>query len=135
LSHNLIGRVAVCRNNVAIANLSHLSGGSLWVDSVIVIKILCSIEMGPDPTQAYFWPAVNKRPTQLWPWYFLTRPKDIFIDPKGKKLKNLGFIGEIFQTQTPNQKRWPDPTQATKYWPDPTLVKNFDPNPWLVILG
>jgi len=23
-----------------------------------------------------------------------------FFDPKGKKLKSLGFLGEIFQTQT-----------------------------------
>jgi len=23
-----------------------------------------------------------------------------FFDPKGKKLKNLGFLGEIFKTQT-----------------------------------
>jgi len=24
----------------------------------------------------------------------------IFFGPKGKKFKNLGFLGEIFQTQT-----------------------------------
>jgi len=34
-----------------------------------------SVEMGPDPTRAYFWPAVNKRPTCLWPGYFPTRPE------------------------------------------------------------
>jgi len=31
------------------------------------------VEIGPDPTRAYFWPAVNKRPTCLWLGYFLTR--------------------------------------------------------------
>jgi len=30
----------------------------------------------------------------------LTQPEDIFFDPKGKKLKILAFLGEIFQTQT-----------------------------------
>jgi len=47
------------------------------------------LEMGPDPTRAYFWPAVNKRPTRLWPGYFLTRPEEIFFRPEGKKLNNL----------------------------------------------
>jgi len=31
-----------------------------------------------------------------------------FFDPKGKKLKNLTFLGEIFQTQTIDGL--PDPT-------------------------
>jgi len=44
------------------------------------------------PTQAYFWPAVNKRPTHLRPGYFPTWPEEIFFDPKGKKLKNLTFF-------------------------------------------
>jgi len=30
----------------------------------------------------------------------LTQPKEIVSGQKGKKLKNLGFLGEIFQTQT-----------------------------------
>jgi len=30
----------------------------------------------------------------------LTRPDEIYFDAQGKKLKNLGFLGEIFQTQT-----------------------------------
>jgi len=40
----------------------------------------------PDPTQAYFWPAVNKRPTQLWPGYFLTWPDVIFLIRRAKWL-------------------------------------------------
>jgi len=87
------------------------------------------LEMGPDPTRAYFWPAVNKRPTWLWPGYFLTWPKAIFFDPRGKKLKNLTFLGEIFEIQTQAINGWPNPTQATKNWPDPTWVKNFGPGP------
>jgi len=35
----------------------------------------------PNPTRTYFWPAVIKRLTWLWPGYFLTRPDDIFFDP------------------------------------------------------
>jgi len=40
---------------------------------------LSTVEMGSDTTRAYFWPAVNKRPTRLWLGYFLTRPNDIFF--------------------------------------------------------
>jgi len=64
--------------------------------------------MGPDLTQAYLWPAVNKRPTRLQPGYIPTLPEEIFFDPKGK---NLTFLGEIFQIQTQT-------IVATKNWPD-----------------
>jgi len=70
-----------------------------------------SIEMGPDPTRAYFWSAVNKRPSRLCPGCFLNRPKEIFFDIKGEKLKNLTFLGEIFQTQTQTIDGWPNPGQ------------------------
>jgi len=59
--------------------------------------------MGPDltrPTWAHFWPAINKRQTRLWPGYFLTQYNEIIFDLKSKKLKNSGFLGEIFLTQT-----------------------------------
>jgi len=46
-----------------------------------------------DPTRAYFWPAVNKRLTRHRPGYFPTRTEVIFFDLKGKKLKNLTFLG------------------------------------------
>jgi len=39
----------------------------------------------PDLTQAYFWPAVNRRPTRLWPGYFLTRLEEIFFAQREKK--------------------------------------------------
>jgi len=55
------------------------------------------VEPGPDPTRAYFWPAVNKK---LIFFHFSNQPDEISFDPKGKKLKNLGFLGENFQTQT-----------------------------------
>jgi len=74
---------------------------------------------GPWPDPSLIWLAVNKRPTRLWPGYFLTRPEAIFFDPKGKKLKNLTFLGEIFRILTQTINGWPDPTQATKNWPDP----------------
>jgi len=84
----------------------------------------------PDPTRAYFWPAVNKRPTRLWPGYFPTQPKAIFFEPKGKNWKIWRFRGNFLKSN-PNHK-WltqPNPTQATKNWPDTTWVKNFWPGP------
>jgi len=88
------------------------------------------VEMGPDPTRAYFWPTVNKRPTRLWLEYFLTWPEDIFFDPKGKNLKKLAFLREIFQTQTKDGRS--DPTRATKIDPTWPGSKNFDLDPSLI---
>jgi len=92
--------------------------------------------MGPDLTQAYFWPAVNKRPTCLRPRYFLTQPEEIIFDPKGKILKNLTFLGEIFQIQTQTINGWPDPTRPDPTQPEPQKLtqpgsKIFDPDPSL----
>jgi len=76
----------------------------------------------PSPTWAYFWPAVNKRPTHLWPGYFLTHPEDIFFGSKRKKLIYFGFLGEIFHTQTKQRwLTWPEqqniePALATFDW-------------------
>jgi len=73
------------------------------------------IEMGPDLTQTYFWPAVYKRPTHPWPSIFWpnTRPYEIFWS-EWKKLKKLWFLGEIFEIQpNPDQKNFePDQTLA-----------------------
>jgi len=67
------------------------------------------LEMGSDSAQAYFWPAVNKRPTRV-----LSDPtqRDFFWHI-GKKLKNLTFLGEIFQIQTQTINGWPDLTRST----------------------
>jgi len=78
----------------------------------------------PDPTRAYFWPAVNKRPTRLQHGYLPTQPKAIFFAPKGKKLNNLIFLRGIFEIQT----------QTINGWPNPTRVKTFDPDPSLSCL-
>jgi len=51
--------------------------------------------MGPDPTQAFFWPAVNKRLTSLQPGYFLTQPEEIFFDPRAKDWKFDVFRGNF----------------------------------------
>jgi len=85
--------------------------------------------MGPDPTRAYFWPAVNKRLTLFWLGYFLTQPDEIFLDPKGKTREKFGIFRGNFPNPNPNH-RWL--TRATKNWPDPTQVKNFDPYPSLL---
>jgi len=73
----------------------------------------------PYPTQAHFWPAVNKGLNPLWPGCFW--PDPMIFDPKQKKLINLRFLEEIFQTQ-----RWltrSDPGQkiftCTHHYPDP----------------
>jgi len=53
----------------------------------------------------------------------LTRPKEILFDPKGKKLKNLGFLSDNFPNPDQNQ-RWLtrlDPGQIF-FDPDPSLV-------------
>jgi len=76
------------------------------------------LEMGPDLTRAYFWPAVNKRPTPLWPGYFSTQTEEIFFEPNGKKLKNLTFLGEIFQIQTQTINGWPNPSHKKLTWPN-----------------
>jgi len=55
-----------------------------------------------NPTRAYFWPAVNKRPTLLWPRYFLTRPKEILLTWSEKSWKIWHFRGNF---PNPNQ-RW-----------------------------
>jgi len=62
--------------------------------------------MGPDPTRAYFWPAVNKGPTLDWPGYFLTLPDEIFSLPVGEKMKNWDFWGKFLRLSAR-----PDPTQ------------------------
>jgi len=83
----------------------------------------CIVEMGPDPTRAYFWTAINKRPTCLWPGYFPTQPEEIFFDPKGK---NLTFLGEIFRIQTQTINGWPNPSHIKLTRPYPES-KKFDP--------
>jgi len=106
--------------------------------SILVSKSLyfswCFLEMGPDPTRAYFWPTVNKRPTRLWPGYFPTRPEAIFFDPKGKKLKNLTFLEEIFEIQTQTINGWPGLTRPEPQKIDPTRPgsKIFEPDPSLM---
>jgi len=58
------------------------------------------LEMGPDPTHTL---DANQPLTRV-PFVPTRR---YFFDPKGKKLKNLTFLVEIFQTQTLDG--WPDP--------------------------
>jgi len=76
----------------------------------------------PDPTQAYFWPAVNKRQTRLWPGYFLTSTQRDFYWPKGKNWKIWHFRGNF-----PN----PNPKQKWLTWPG---SKFFDLDPSLVVV-
>jgi len=87
----------------------------------------------PDSTWAYFWPAVNKRPTCLWHGYFLTQPKEIFLTRR-ENLKNLTFLGEIFQTKP--KPLMADPTQVKNFWPWPITssiqsIKQFNFLPWI----
>jgi len=83
------------------------------------------VEIGPHPTRAHFWPAVNKRPTRLWTRYFLTHCDKVFLDPKEKNWKF-----EIYGWNFPD----PDPEVAVLIrlrqkkitWPG---SKNFCPYP------
>jgi len=78
------------------------------------------LEMGPDPTQAYFWPTINKRPSCLWPGYFLIQPKEIFF-PKGKIEKFDIFRGN-FPNSNPNHK-WLTQPGSKSFDPDPSLLR------------
>jgi len=76
----------------------------------------------PDLARAYFWPTENKRPIRLWPKYILTWIDEIFLTQR-QILKNLGFLGENFQTQT--KDGCPNLTQPEKLKFDSTLVKKI----------
>jgi len=75
--------------------------------------------MGPDPTRAYFWPAVNKRPDHLWSGYFLTQPKEIFLNRR-EKIEKLGFRGN-FPNINSNYRwlTWTDPSHKKLTWTHP----------------
>jgi len=80
--------------------------------------------MGPDSTWAYFRRAVNKRPTHLWPGYFLSQPNDIFLTRRGKKSKNLGLLRGNF----------PNPNQRCLTRHDPSSKKLTRQDPSLTVL-
>jgi len=82
-------------------------------------------ESWPDQTQAYFWPAVNKRLTRLWPEYFLTEP-GAFFWLKGKKIGKFGIFRGNFPSPNLSQ-RWLTRPEQQKI--DPTRVKNIGPRP------
>jgi len=82
-------------------------------------------EMDPDPTQAYFWPAVNKRLTWLWPRYFPTRPEAIFFWPEGKKIEKFDILRGNFWNSNPNHKSLTQPAfEQGTFWPEEIF---FDP--------
>jgi len=56
-----------------------------------------TLEMGHVPTWAYFWPAVNKRLTSLWPRYFLIQPEEILFDRREKNWKIWHLQGKFVQ--------------------------------------
>jgi len=87
------------------------------------------LEMGPDPTRAYFWPAVNKRLTCLRPWYFLTQHEESFLT-QSKKIEKFDIFTGNFPNSNPNHK-WltrPELQKIDPIWPG---SKFFDPDPSL----
>jgi len=92
------------------------------LSEVFATSKLHQLEMGPDQSRTYFWPTVNKGQTRLWPLYFLTQTENILFDPKGKKLKSLGFLVEIFQTQ-PNLIQTPKKNDVSQ----PGPITNSNP--------
>jgi len=83
--------------------------------------------MGPDPSLLLTRSKKEADPALTRILSDLTRSN--FFYPKGRKLKNLTFLGDIFEIQTHTTNGWPDPTRATKIWPDLTRVKKFWPGP------
>jgi len=91
------------------------------------------VEMGSDPTWAYFWPTVKKRPARLWsidPGTFLPHPKRYFLTHR-EKIEKINIFRGNFPNPNSNH-RWP--TRPDQAWPkpqniDPTRVKNFWPWP------
>jgi len=71
-------------------------------------KKFCNQKQPIGVTVVEMGPAVNMRPTRIWPGYFSTRSKEGFW-PEVKNLKNLMFLGEIFQIQTQTINGWPGP--------------------------
>jgi len=113
------------RSKLPVRYLWPLGHGNLMMWLNFICGFVVRDGPWPDPTWAYFWPAVNKRLTHLWP-----DPKRFFLTRREKIEKFDSFRGN-FPNSNPNHKWLPDPTQATKNWPDLTRVKNFDPDPSL----
>jgi len=85
------------------------------------------LEMGPDPSRAYFWPAVKERPTHLWPGTFRPDLKRFFLTWRRKNWKIWHFDGKFSKPRP--KPRWltrPDPTKI-----ELTPIKIFDPVPSL----
>jgi len=79
--------------------------------------------MGPDPTRAYFWPAVNKRPTQEADpplTRVLSDPtqRDFFWS-EGKKIENFDIFRGNFPNSNPNLKLTRPGSKI--FDPDPSL--------------
>jgi len=72
------------------------------------------VEMGPAPTQANFWPVVNKRPNRVWPG-----PMKFFW-LEAKKIAKFGIFSGNFANPGSNPK-----------WLTRPGSKNFDPDPSL----
>jgi len=85
---------------------------------------------GFDATWAYFWLAVNKRPTRFWPAYFLTQPNAIFYQ-KGKIEKFGIFMGNFPNPEVadPSNQKMTQP-RVKNFWRGP--ITNLD-CPWLSI--
>jgi len=78
------------------------------------------LQMGPDPT----WPSENKRPTRLWPGYFLTQPRRFFLIRR-EKIEKFGIFRGNFPNLDPNQ-RWLTQHKRPKFDPARTGSKMFD---------
>jgi len=79
------------------------------------------LEMGPDPTQAYFWPAVNKRPTCLWPGYYWPYPKRFFLTRR-EKIEKFDIFRGNFPNSNPNHK-WLARPGSKIFDLDPSLIE------------
>jgi len=70
----------------------------------------------PNPTQAYFWPALNKMPTRLW--------------AEGQKIEKFDVFRGNFPNSNPNHK-WLTRPEPQKIDPTRPGSKILDPDPSL----
>jgi len=89
-----------------------------WKTRDTYLLDISRVEKGPDPTRAYFWPAINKRPKPSLTRVLFDSIQGFFY-PKGKNGKIWGFR----EKNSKPKLKMADPTQL---W-----SKNFDPDPLL----
>jgi len=80
----------------------------------------------PDLIRAYFWPAINKRPTRV----LSDSTRSNFFLTRREKIEKFDVFRGNFQNSNPNHK-WLTRPEPQKIDPTRPGSKNFDPDPSL----